>query len=120
MEGNHKQPYFFQRADGKPILLAGLWVTRIFFLLTQEAKGKLSSIHTRRPVALSNDDAREWCDKPLPTLQLFDQALSESEIRFYPVSTRISSPRNDGSDLVEPIALSTQPIHLSPIPCNRQ
>src|SRR3954470_5672405 len=60
-EGN-KQPYFFERKDGKPILFAGIWdysdvkgdKVASFAILTDEPNELVASYHDRMPVALDN------------------------------------------------------------------
>jgi len=107
LETGKKQPYYFRRSDRKPLFLAGLWVKTTFCLITRDADGKLAEIHNRRPVALDDDNARQWCALPLTSDELLAKTQPASEIQFHPVSTRVSSPRNDGPDLIEPLAPST-------------
>ncbi|MEA2990122.1 MAG: hypothetical protein QOG83_2833 [Alphaproteobacteria bacterium] len=67
-EQGKKQPYFFARKDGKPVLFAGLWDysdvkgERIasFAILTDEPNELVAPYHDRMPVVLADFEA--WLD----------------------------------------------------------
>jgi putative SOS response-associated peptidase YedK len=67
-EGGNKQPYYFFRHDGKPILFAGIWdfsevkgeTVASFAILTDEPNELVSPYHDRMPLVL--DDAATWLD----------------------------------------------------------
>lgn len=69
-EEGGKQPYFFCRKDGKPLMLAGIWQEaeykgdrRIAFaILTDEPNDLVASYHDRMPLALADDRVAEWLD----------------------------------------------------------
>ena len=58
-----KQPYYFSRKDGKPLMLAGIWEiaeykgdSRVAFaILTDEPNELVASYHDRMPLALADD-----------------------------------------------------------------
>lgn len=77
-EDGKKQPYFFYRKDGKPILFAGIWDTSevkgdevpSFAILTDEPNELVAPYHDRMPVVV--DDPLPWLQtsaQPLDTLQ---------------------------------------------------
>jgi putative SOS response-associated peptidase YedK len=61
-----KQPYYFSRKDGRPLMLAGIWQEseykddrRIAFaILTDEPNELVASYHDRMPLALADDKWR--------------------------------------------------------------
>jgi putative SOS response-associated peptidase YedK len=61
-----KQPYFFARKDGKPLMFAGIWdcsdvkgdVVPSFAILTDEPNELVAPYHDRMPVVL--DDVEAW------------------------------------------------------------
>jgi putative SOS response-associated peptidase YedK len=65
-EGGLKQPYYFARKDGKPLLFAGLWdlsdvkgdVVPSFAILTDEPNALVAPYHDRMPVVLN--DVERW------------------------------------------------------------
>jgi putative SOS response-associated peptidase YedK len=67
-EHGRKQPYFFARKDGKPIMFAGIWdysdvkgeVMPSFAILTDEPNELVAPYHDRMPVVLGN--AEQWLD----------------------------------------------------------
>ncbi|MEA2950927.1 MAG: hypothetical protein QOJ96_447 [Alphaproteobacteria bacterium] len=71
-ENGKKQPYFFERKDGQPLMLAGIWdysevkgdVVASFAILTEEPNELVAPYHDRMPVAL--DNAETWLDPRTP------------------------------------------------------
>ena len=67
-----KQPYFFARKDGKPLMLAGIWdysnvkgdAVPSFAILTDEPNALVAPYHDRMPVVL--DDVETWLDPDTP------------------------------------------------------
>jgi putative SOS response-associated peptidase YedK len=72
-----KQPYFFARKDGKPVMFAGIWdysevkgdtilgdTVPSFAILTDEPNELVAPYHDRMPVVL--DDAEQWLDLDVP------------------------------------------------------
>jgi putative SOS response-associated peptidase YedK len=65
-----KQPYYFSRKDGKPMMLAGIWEiaeykgdTRVAFaILTDQPNELVASYHDRMPLALADDKVETWLD----------------------------------------------------------
>jgi putative SOS response-associated peptidase YedK len=71
-EQGGKQPYFFARKDGRPVMFAGIWdysevkgdTVPSFAILTDEPNELVAPYHDRMPVVL--DDAGQWLDLDLP------------------------------------------------------
>ncbi len=108
-----KQPYFFERADGEPVVLAGLWEywardddrRRTATVLTAEA-GPDMPVHDRQPVVLEREDWDRWLVPDLDGEELL-KVLREPRggvLVHHPVSSDVSSVRNDGPELVVPVA----------------
>jgi putative SOS response-associated peptidase YedK len=86
-----KQPYYFSRKDGKPLMLAGIWEiaeykgdSRIAFaILTNDPNELVASYHDRMPLALADDKVATWLDlsqeSPLSQNLLLD--LNEFAVR---------------------------------------
>jgi putative SOS response-associated peptidase YedK len=107
---NGKQPYYFYQKNGKPLFFAGLWTGESFAILTTSAEGDLARIHDRRPLALGVERGREWVEQlPQSEGSVVARAVSSAEIAFHPVSTDVSSPRNDRPELIQPVAVSEEP-----------
>ena len=68
-----KQPYFIHRQDGELIAFAGLMSRRTVddsseftcSVLTRDAVGPVSEVHTRMPIALPKDAESVWLDPEL-------------------------------------------------------
>jgi putative SOS response-associated peptidase YedK len=86
-----KQPYYFARKDGKPLMLAGIWQEAeykgdkrpAFAILTEEPNELVASYHDRMPLALADDKVVLWFDlsrdSPLDENLLLD--LNEFTVR---------------------------------------
>jgi putative SOS response-associated peptidase YedK len=104
-QGRGKQPYFIGGADGKPLSLAGLWEDwnglLTFTVVTVAANETIAAIHDRMPAILAPDEALAW-------LKTGDTALLKpcpsEALAAWPVSTRVNSPANNDSGLIESAA----------------
>jgi len=104
-----KQPHYIRRADARPVCFAGLvsaWQDRwTCALLTRAADGPVAEVHDRMPVALPDEAFDGWLDPGLKDATQFarEHALSR-ELTHYAVSTRVNNVRNEGPQLIEPLA----------------
>ncbi len=115
-----KQPYAFKRADGEPVVFAGLrewWrdaeghELRTATIITTEA-GPDMPIHNRQPVVLDRENWDLWLDpktKGGPSLQRLLVPTVAGTLVHHPVAKDVGSTRNDRPDLVEAIALDGDP-----------
>jgi putative SOS response-associated peptidase YedK len=114
LPGGPKVPHWIHAPDGRPLAFAGLWETgrrgeaepvRSFCILTTTCNEAVRPVHDRMPVILDGPDRDLWLDPDAdpaalqPLLRPYAGALA-----LHPVSTRVNSPRNDGADLIEPVA----------------
>jgi putative SOS response-associated peptidase YedK len=111
-----RTPHAIRAADGRPLALAGLWagarlptgeVQRTFTIVTTRPVEALAWLHDRMPVVLPEDAWDRWLDRAagvdgeLRALLEPDDRLS---LNVYPVASLVNSVRNDGPDLLEPLA----------------
>ena len=116
-EGTIRQPYRVVRADGKPLVLAGLWagwrdpstdaVRRTFAIVTTTPNHALSDLHDRMPVIIPDDAWARWLS-PLPSdrgelLGLLEPS-DDVTLNVYPVGRLVNDVRQDGPELIEPLA----------------
>lgn len=116
--GAPKQPYFLDRADasGDPFALAGVWDRNdgevSCAVVTASADENLAWLHNRMPVRLDRDRWDTWLDPgnhDVTALLELLYAPATVALRARPVGTRVNSARNDGPELVEPLAGEIQP-----------
>lgn len=116
-----KQPYYITMANsggsiGVPPFMsfAGLWERwksksgpeiLSFTIITTAANQQVAQIHERMPVILGRDESRDWLHAP--DLSLLRPCPAEW-LRAWPVSTRVNSPSNDDSGLIQPVGGSPQ------------
>lgn len=116
-EGAVRQPYTIARADGRPLVLAGLWsgwrdpatetVRRTFTIVTTRPNDTIAELHDRMPVILDDAAWPIWLDpgqsesgELLAMLEPDDRV----ELVLRPVSRLVNDVRNDGPELVVPLA----------------
>lgn len=118
-----KQPYFIRPADGGLLAMAGLyelwrdparseddpdrWLVSCA-VITTAATDDVGRIHDRMPMMVPAEAYSEWLDpahsEPDHLLSLL-QPAAPGTLLAYPVSTAVGNVRNNGPELVEPIAL---------------
>ncbi|MGQ0576330.1 MAG: SOS response-associated peptidase [Pseudonocardia sp.] len=123
---DHKQPYYTSYADGSSLAMAGVWEfwkpkqdpdgeypdgLLTCSVLTTDAVGPLAQVHDRMPLILAPPTWDTWLD---PDLAATDDTLAallappsdELVARFAlrPVSPLVNSARNNGPELVAPMA----------------
>ena len=109
--GAIKQPYVFKRADGDPVVFAGLrerWrgvdgsELRTATIITTEA-GPDMPVHDRQPVVLERGAWEHWLDPEVTDredLQSLLVAGAAGTLVHYPVDRAVGNVRNDGPELV--------------------
>lgn len=119
-ECNGKQPYYIHRADGEPLLFAGLWdrwqgegrTIESCTIVVGEANAAVQPIHDRMPVALTPEGARQWLDPGEHDTQRLRDLLAPAPAEafaYHPVSKRVNRPDHDGPELTEPAATGCPP-----------
>ncbi len=117
--GTRRQPFSIARADGRPLVLAGLWsgwrdpagggaVIRTFTIITSPPNRQMADMHDRMPVVVPEEAWGLWLDTALDDpaeLQGLFVPTDDVALRIDPVSALINNVRNDGPELIEPIAL---------------
>ncbi|MCW2867647.1 MAG: hypothetical protein JWR20_1835 [Marmoricola sp.] len=118
-----KQPYFIAPTDGGVLAMAGLyeiwrdpdraeddpdrfrWTCTV---LTTRAEDSLGHIHERMPMMLTPDRYDAWLDPRVgdrDTLLGLLEPAAPGRLEARPVSTLVSNVRNNGPELLAPLAL---------------
>jgi putative SOS response-associated peptidase YedK len=113
--GGHRQPHYFSRADGEPLVLAGLYEhwrdpavdapLATCTIITTDPSDDLDGIHDRMPVVLDPDDLEAWLDvsdhEPAERQALL-RPSRPGTLTHHAVDKAVGSVRNDGPGLIEP------------------
>lgn len=114
-----KQPFYFRMRDESPFGFAGLWerwkgegrkAINSCTILTTEANEVLRPVHDRMPVILHPEDYELWLDSDVRKQELVKELLRPfpaEEMEGYAVSASINSPRNQGAELIEQMAVNS-------------
>lgn len=121
--GRRRQPVFFQRADGAPLALAGVWESwrdpnpdrggqlLTCSMITTVAGPDVAGVHDRMPVILEPEALEIWLDPATGNTDDLEALLRPalaSVLGHHYVDPRVGDVRNDGSDLVAPVAPESQ------------
>ena len=117
--GHAKQPNYFTRTDGQPMLIAGLYerwhdpeapsdaqplVTCT--IITTAPSDDMDEIHDRMPVVLEADDVETWInvrDHEPDERTLLLRPARAGTLTHYGVATTVGSVKNDGPELIAPV-----------------
>jgi len=121
-----KQPFFIHHADGSVLAMAGLyeiwrdptkadddperfrWTCTI---LTTTAQDDLGRIHDRAPLLVDRDKYATWLDPTVSDQEVLGGLLvpaAPGRLEAYPVSTMVNNVKNNGPELVEPLAVEPE------------
>ena len=114
-EWHGEQPYWFHRADGALLPLAGLWEEgppdergrprARFIVVTCAANPVVAPVHDRMPAILPPECIAEWLARP--AVDVIAPAAAGVLVAT-PVSTRVNSPAHDEPQLLDAVAPRTQ------------
>ena len=117
-----KQPFFIHPRDGSVLAMAGLyeiwrdptrddddplrfrWTCTV---LTTSAEDDLGHIHDRMPLLVERERYAAWLDPGATAPEELRSLLvpaAPGRLEAYPVSTQVNNVRNNGPDLVVPLA----------------
>lgn len=118
---NGGTPHWIYRADGHPMVFAGIWATRLdpesgewqrtCSIVTTAAKGTIATIHDRMPVSLRQDFWDMWLDRDLTDPEAVGGLLGSFDpdsVMEHVVSREVNSVKNNRpglNDRVEPETL---------------
>lgn len=104
-----KQPYYISRTDGQPLLFAALWERwesgeqelESCTMITTEANSFMQQLHTRMPVIIEANQQQLWLEHgPAELLR----PAAEDVLQAWPVSRAVGNVRNEGPELLTPLA----------------
>jgi putative SOS response-associated peptidase YedK len=110
--GGPWQPVYIHLKDDELFAFAGLYVQgkpdvgETCVIVTTAANDVLRPIHERMPVILDRDAEAAWLDPDLDDPQAalsYLRPVSPEQFAFHPVSSAVSSARNQGPQLIEPV-----------------
>ena len=108
-----RRPYRIFRADGRPLVLAGLWdgwknpetgeVRRTFTIVTTTPNATVAELHNRMPVIVPDDAWARWLDPrsgDVGELRALLEPTDEVDLEIAPASRLVNDVRNDGPELL--------------------
>jgi putative SOS response-associated peptidase YedK len=104
-----KRPYYITSTDDSLLAFAGLWdvwkkpdgeALTTFTILTTTPNELILRLHDRMPVILEPENYRTWLEADDPR-ELLKPCPAEM-LQYYPVSSRVNTPKNNAPDLVAP------------------
>jgi putative SOS response-associated peptidase YedK len=110
-----KTPFAVARVDGEPVAFGGIWETwhspdgeqlHTFATITTEANRQLAEIQDRMPVIIERHDWPLWLGEADGDPASLLRPAPENALRLWPIGKAVGNVRNDGPQLIEPIALA--------------
>jgi putative SOS response-associated peptidase YedK len=115
--GPTKQPFYIAFEDGRPFGMAGLWERwrdpeggeplESCCIVTTSPAAAVAHVHDRMPVIVPAANYAEWLDPRNEATASLERLLVPSALPglvAQPVSRRVNDARNEGADLVSPLA----------------
>lgn len=111
-EGETRLPWFITRADGAPMVFAGVWQMwaapdgsrqATCAIVTAAATGAMADLHDRVPVVLEPGDWPLWLGESGPGAARLMVAPPEGRLAFRRVGPAVNSNRAQGPELIEPL-----------------
>ncbi|MDF1857302.1 SOS response-associated peptidase [Pseudooceanicola sp.] len=107
-----KLPWFIRRADGAPLVMAGIWqdwrqsddACATCAIVTTEARGRMAVIHHRMPVILAQDDWPLWLGEAGKGAARLMTAAPDEVIDMHRVGPEVNSNRAVGPGLIAPLS----------------
>ena len=112
--GRERLPWLFTRADGEPLVFAGIWdrwqdpedgvVIESCAVLTTTANAMLGRIHDRMPIILDPTDAETWLDPELdlPAARALMRPFDADRMRETALDPYVNSTRHEGPQCLTP------------------
>lgn len=115
--GARKLPHYVHLLNAELFGVAGLYEywpgkdgadpIESYTIITTDANEMMAKIHNRMPVILPERDHDAWLDPKndkTDGLQKLLKPYPAEEMRTYPISMRVNNVKNDGPELIEPLA----------------
>lgn len=110
--GEARLPWFITRADGAPMVFAGVWQmwqgpegARVAScaIVTCAATGAMADLHERVPVILERDDWALWLGEAGHGAARLMRPLPDGALAFHRVGMAVNSNRAEGAELIAPV-----------------
>ncbi len=117
--GRQKQPHYFTRIDGQPLLFAGLYEywrdpsapsdsapLQTCTVITTTPNDDVEELHDRMPVVLEQADVEQWLNVEQygpDERALLLRPAAKGTLTHYGVDSAVGSVRNDGPELIAPV-----------------
>jgi putative SOS response-associated peptidase YedK len=108
-----KTPFAVARVDGDPVAFGGIWEEwrspegerlQSFATITTDANELLAPIQDRMPVIIEKADWPVWLGEAKGDQAALLRPAPDGMLRVWQVDRRVGNVRNDGPDLIKPIA----------------
>ncbi|MCG7493542.1 SOS response-associated peptidase [Thalassobius sp. Cn5-15] len=108
--GGNRLPWYFHRADGQPLVMAGIWQDwqdgagsqiRSCAIVTTAASADLAHVHHRMPVVLDASDWAKWLGEEGKGAAPLMRPAAPDLIHHHRVATTVNSNRASGAELIE-------------------
>jgi putative SOS response-associated peptidase YedK len=112
-DAGNRLPWYIARADGAPLVMAGVWQDwtgadgthlATCAIVTTAASTVMAELHHRMPVILEPADWPLWLGEAGKGAARLMRAAPEDALVWHRVGTAVNSNRASGPELIEPLA----------------
>ena len=94
-----KMPFYFTREDKELMYLVGVYQNNQFCIVTREASEKISKIHHREPMVISQAQIPNYLNVKKEAMSILN-AIKQPELKFHEVSKDVNNPLNNDQKLI--------------------
>lgn len=109
-----KQPWYYSARDGAPLAMAGIWdrwslrdvVLETCAVVVCAANAVAAPVHDRMPALLDQTDWAAWLNPATAPehAKALLRSCPDTWLQTWPVSRAVSLAKNEGPELIEPLA----------------
>jgi putative SOS response-associated peptidase YedK len=116
-KGQTPLPWFVSRADGAPLVMAGVWqrwqgaegeAIDSCAIVTCAANDLMAPVHDRLPVILEPKDWPLWLGEAGRGAAPLMRPAAEGILKMHRVGTEVNSNRASGPELIEPLGVASE------------
>jgi len=108
---NNKQPFFISIPKNELMFFGGIWrqeiknniKSNVVCIITKEANGNLSKIHSRMPLIMSHKEGLDFLDDDENRFLENNTSVIEDDIDYFPVSKIVNNPKNNDEKCIKEI-----------------
>ncbi len=101
-EEKNKIPYYFTKEDDEIMFFAAIHQNNQFCIITREATEKISAIHHREPLIISQSQINNYLNTKKDAMEILN-LIKPPRLKFHEISKEVNNPINNDLALIKPV-----------------